>query len=241
MTSCYGKIGKSKSLKEGEEISSSYDPVSYNYDERRLRKETIIQVSLTNFPVEASLKDGRLIELDIMKPEEYDFAMTLLNSEIENGNSWPFTDQLSKEEFLSYFISNDAFTVRLKEGAGHSSTFVNDKNNKVDEVVCGIFYIKPNFPGRCKHICNGGFITNPTYRNLGVGTLMATEFKKLGKALGYRGSLFNLVFGTNPISQSLWKKCGFQELAVIPNCAYTKTENGDQVLTNAHQFYCEFD
>lgn len=24
--------------------------------------------------------------------------------------------------------------------------------------VAGCFYVKPNFPGRCSHVCNGGFI-----------------------------------------------------------------------------------
>ena len=26
------------------------------------------------------------------------------------------------------------------------------------------FYVKPNFPGRCAHVCNGGFITKKNFR-----------------------------------------------------------------------------
>ena len=160
MTSCYGNIGKTKkSVKEGKEnggeSSSSFDAVSFNYEERKSRKEMIFQTSLGKFPVESSLKDGRLVELDIMKPDEYDFAMILLNSEIEKGNSWPFIDQMNKEEFLAYFVGYDAFTVRLK-GKGDVSSSIENVNDEVANNVCGIFYIKPNFPGRCNHICNGG-------------------------------------------------------------------------------------
>ena len=35
---------------------------------------------------------------------------------------------------------------------------------KMGQDILGCFYIKPNFPGRCAHICNGGFIVNPNYR-----------------------------------------------------------------------------
>ena len=39
-----------------------------------------------------------------------------------------------------YFLSHAAFVVRdVASGA-----------------VLGAFYVKPNFPGRCSHICNGG-------------------------------------------------------------------------------------
>ena len=143
-------------MKEGEDPLdnelNAFDDTLYNYDERKSRKEKLLVPSLQIFPIEASLKDGRLVVLDIMEPEEYDFSMILLNSEIENGNSWPFTEQLSKEDFLSYFVAYDAFTVRLKEKAES----LNTANIQMENNICGIFYVKPNFPGRCNHICNGG-------------------------------------------------------------------------------------
>lgn len=61
--------------------------------------------------------------------------------------------------------------------------------------VWGAFYIKPNFPGRCSHVCNGGFITDPCRRRRGVARLMGHAFLRLAKDLGYKASYFNLVRG----------------------------------------------
>ena len=59
--------------------------------------------------------------------------------------------------------------------------------------VWGAFYIKPNFPGRCSHVCNGGFITEPRRRRRGVARLMGHAFLRFAKELGYKASYFNLV------------------------------------------------
>ncbi|CAM9814561.1 unnamed protein product [Laminaria digitata] len=59
--------------------------------------------------------------------------------------------------------------------------------------VWGAFYIKPNFPGRCSHVCNGGFITDPRRRRRGVARLMGHAFLRLARDLGYKASYFNLV------------------------------------------------
>jgi hypothetical protein len=71
----------------------------------------------------------------------------------------------------SYFHSHASFAVR----------FVNQDEHGTD--ILGCFYIKPNFPGRCAHVCNGGFICNPKYRGLGVATFMGEAFKRLGACL----------------------------------------------------------
>lgn len=98
------------------------------------------------------------------------------------GRSWPFEETLSLDEFRAYFLSHHAFVVRSKpSAAGRSGE------------VLGIFYVKPNFPGRCSHVCNGGFITREESRNNGVGTVMALAFLRLARDLGYQASYFNLV------------------------------------------------
>ena len=83
----------------------------------------------------------------------------------------------------------------------------------------GCFYVKPNFPGRCSHVCNGGFITNKKYRGFKVGAFMGENFKRIAKDIGFRASLFNLVFASNESSVRLWRSLGYKELAVIPKVA----------------------
>lgn len=40
----------------------------------------------------------------------------------------------------------------------------------------GSFYIKPNYPGRSSHVCNGGFLVTDAARNRGVGRLMGEGY-----------------------------------------------------------------
>lgn len=68
-----------------------------------------------------------------------------------------------------------------------------EKGDDDDFSIWGAFYIKPNFPGRCSHVCNGGFITDPQRRRRGVARLMGHAFLRFAKELGYKASYFNLV------------------------------------------------
>mmetsp|Transcript_8785 Transcript_8785/g.12221 ORF Transcript_8785/g.12221 Transcript_8785/m.12221 type:complete len:231 (+) Transcript_8785:150-842(+) len=143
----------------------------------------------------------------------------LMNQVIVEGKSWPF-DKIFEDtqSFEGYFLSHAAFVVKSKD------------NNQ----ILGCFYIKPNFPGRCSHICNGGFITTPKWRGKGVGRLMAVTFLHFAKLLGYRASYFNLVFASNKASVALWDSLGFERVASIPLCANL---SGLDYLDTAYGYY----
>ncbi|KAL6055348.1 N-acetyltransferase aca1 [Balamuthia mandrillaris] len=178
-------------------------------------------VKLT-LPITATLKDGRTtLELDYIKEEEHEVVRAMLNEVIEEGMTYPQREVLDPQEFREYFLKADAFVARLVEG-GESPY----------EVV-GTFYIKPNFPGRCDHICNGGFIVKPAYRQLGIGRAMAEHFLDFARRLGYRAAMFNLVFATNLPSLRLWRSLGFKEIGIVPRAG--ELANGRFV--DAHQFY----
>ncbi|CAF0871165.1 unnamed protein product [Rotaria sordida] len=111
------------------------------------------------------------------------------------------------------------------------------------------FYIKPNFPGRYSHICNGGFITSNIYRNQGIGRIMALAFIKITPLLCYKASMFNLVFSNNTFSIRLWRSLGFQEIGRILNAGYLikKKETTKQInveieeeFVDAIMFYYSF-
>ena len=80
-----------------------------------------------------------------------------------------------------------------------------------------MFYVKPNFPGRCSHICNGGFVTARHARRQGVARLMGVQFQRIAKDLGYKASFFNLVFVSNVASVNLWRSLGFLETGRVPH------------------------
>ena len=84
---------------------------------------------------------------------EHEAGWVLLNYELEDGRSWPFESQLSLDGFRAYFLSHAAFVVRTVKADADA------EEEEDGDRVLGAFYIKPNFPSRCAHICNGGFIT----------------------------------------------------------------------------------
>jgi len=176
-------------------------------------------------PIFTKLKDGTEIEIDrLSDSKEYekdsDIVRSILNHEIEEGISYPQEDTLSADDFRAYFLSAEAFVAR-KCATGE---------------IMGSFYIKPNYPGRCNHICNGGFLVAEPFRKLGLGKVMGKNFCYLAKDLGYRASMFNLVFVNNVPSVNLWKSLGFVQTGRVPKAGRLK--NGEEV--DALQFYHDF-
>ena len=141
--------------------------------------------------------------------------MIMLN--VLSGDSYPQEDMTNIEDFRAYYITHDVYVC------------ISD----VTREVMGAFYIKPNFPGKCSHICNAGFIVKSSNRGRGIGTFMTELYLKIAKDIGYRASFFNLVFVSNEASIKLWRKFGFQEIGRVPNAGNLKGRG----YTDAIQFY----
>ena len=173
-------------------------------------------VSLLDWlPFRTVLGCGRKVEVAPFEESEWQAGMDLMNLIIREGKSWPFEEEFETiEDYRGYFLSHDAFVVRAVEpgldAAGRMSK---------PGTVLGTFYCKPNYPGRCSHICNGGFITNPDYRQMGVAKIMGQTFLRAAKDLGYKSSYFNLVFKSNQASVALWESLGFERVAVLEQAA----------------------
>ncbi|MDZ8077556.1 MAG: GNAT family N-acetyltransferase [Nostoc sp. SerVER01] len=170
-----------------------------------------------DFPIFRVLKNGIQVEIDYMHSQEEETVRALLNSVIVEGKTYPQKQPLSQTEFSSYWLSKDAFVVR-------ASTV--DATQKPKEIL-GAFYLKPNFPGRCSHICNAGFIVQPRLRGQGIGRFMGEAMLLIAANLGYEAVMFNLVFETNIASITLWQSLGFEIVGRIPRAA--KLENGQVV------------
>ncbi|KDN45891.1 hypothetical protein K437DRAFT_256412 [Tilletiaria anomala UBC 951] len=103
------------------------------------------------------------------------------------------------------------------------------------------YYIKPNYPGRSSHLCNAGFVVPPNSRGRGIGSLAGRSFLHVAPRLGYRGSVFNLVYATNEASMRIWDKLGFQRVGRIPSAGLLKTGSGeDEHYVDAHVIYGDF-
>ncbi|CAG8467964.1 601_t:CDS:2 [Ambispora gerdemannii] len=186
-------------------------------------------------PICKETKSGMLIEIAMVNNNSpiplISHLHQIFSKVIEEGTSYPQEFELDEQEFREYFLSHHAF-VALK--AKDKST-----NGVVwDERVVGMFYIKPNYPGRCSHICNGGFIVPHKSRNLGVGKAMGEAFLQLAPAIGYKSSVFNLVFANNVASVNLWKSLNFVEIGRVPKAARLQ---GYEELVEAIVFYKDFE
>lgn len=155
-------------------------------------------------PFEAKLKDGTPIELVPAGNHDVPLLAKLYERIVAEGTSYPHERPLSQDEFQDYWVWGKATVVAYER----------PRKDKVD--LLGAFYLKPNWPGRARHVANAGFIVTPEWRNRGLGRLLGAVMLDYARELGYRSVIFNLVFSQNQVARHLWEKLGFRVLGVIP-------------------------
>ncbi|KAH3678889.1 hypothetical protein WICPIJ_008816 [Wickerhamomyces pijperi] len=148
-----------------------------------------------------------------------DFLHVEFNEEIERGDTYPYLHTLTREGFLNYFF--DSFTAILLPAEVKPS----DDLKNWDEVFLGMYYIKPNYAGRCSHNCNGGFLVNHRKRGLRIGSELGRSYLEWAPMLGYTYSVFNLVFETNHGSLRIWDGLGFDRIGRIPGAGALKGQD----------------
>ncbi|CAO3569844.1 unnamed protein product [Mortierella alpina] len=170
----------------------------------------------------------------------------VFNEEVQRGDTYPQEFVLDDTQFDNYFFSGDSFV--LLKGQYRDACEVQARAEAKDwtQDLLGYFYVKPNFP-----ICNGGFIVNPVHRGLGIGGILGKAFLRVVPIIGYKASMFNLVFVSNVASIKLWRRLGFQEIGRIPKAGRLRGQGpGDQGASSsddnegyvdAIQFYWDFE
>ncbi|KAL1836586.1 hypothetical protein VTJ49DRAFT_4900 [Mycothermus thermophilus] len=142
------------------------------------------------------------------------------NKEIEGGDTYPMMDPMSLDKFASYWFQNFGGIMLL----GHIESAADVVEGKDWSKEClGTFYIKPNYPGRSSHICNAGFIVTDASRNRGVGRLMGETYLDWAPKLGYKYSVFNLVYETNVASCKIWDALGFKRIGRVKGAGNLKS------------------
>jgi RimJ/RimL family protein N-acetyltransferase len=146
------------------------------------------------------------VVVEVYKDDDAEEIRAMLNDAIEDGDSYPYEAPMDAAAFRAYFLSHECLVLRAT----------------ATQEVIGAAYIKPNFPGRCSHICNGGFLVHQAWRRRGAATILAGAFLPAAMELGYRRVFFNLVFVTNEASLRLWDSMGFHRVGVIPEAGLLK-------------------
>ena len=81
------------------------------------------------------------------------------------------------DQFGTYWFQNFGAIMLLGEIESVEQVHsMEDRGERWEDSCLGSFYVKPNYPGRSSHICNGGFLVTEAARNRGVGRLMGEGY-----------------------------------------------------------------
>ncbi|PSR74947.1 hypothetical protein PHLCEN_2v9436, partial [Hermanssonia centrifuga] len=142
------------------------------------------------------------------------YLHTCFAEELERGMTYPQEilqgETYTQSMFEGYFFGADVLLGVVGEGDlpdGKNDGSVVEllldvaRNGRSwEESVAGVYYVKPNYPGRSSHICNAGFLIPPAQRAKGFGAVLARSYLHYGPRLGYEASVFNLVYVNNVAS-----------------------------------------
>ncbi|KAL3460431.1 hypothetical protein BJX64DRAFT_263076 [Aspergillus heterothallicus] len=174
-------------------------------------------------PIKATLKTGKPATLYPITSGPSSLPQSLVrflhaefSAEIARGCTYPMEEAMEFERFGEYWFGLFGVVALLDSAQGEEG--LNDERDWERECL-GTFYVKPNYPGRCSHVCNAGFLTTGAARNQGVGIVMGKAYLHFAPLLGYKYSVFNLVFENNVASVKIWEKLGFSVIGRVPGAA----------------------
>ncbi|EGO00717.1 hypothetical protein SERLA73DRAFT_178623 [Serpula lacrymans var. lacrymans S7.3] len=188
-------------------------------------------------------------------PGLFEYLHSVFADEVDTGLSYPQENVRDQAAFANYFFAADV----LVAITGTGEVAMTEKKDGVREVdlsveearagrswevcVAGFYYVKPNYPGRSSHICNAGFVVPPNQRGGGFGSVLAKSYLHYGPALGYKASVFNLVYVNNTASVRLWEKLNFTKAGLIPKAGRLKRKDGQEgeEYVDAWVFYKSFE
>ncbi|KAK7202478.1 hypothetical protein BZA70DRAFT_242817 [Myxozyma melibiosi] len=159
----------------------------------------------------------------------------MFNREIEEGKTYPQINTLEYEEFKGYWFASFTAVMLLD-----TDTPQDNLTTDIESRCLGTFYVKPNYIGRCGHVCNAGFLVSDKARGQGVGKTLGKQYVQWAPKLGYKSSIFNLVFETNVASQRIWDRLGFEKVGRVKKAAFVKGYSEERGLVDAFIYYYEF-
>ncbi|KAG8907269.1 hypothetical protein FRB99_004963 [Tulasnella sp. 403] len=170
------------------------------------------------------------------------FLHRQFSEEVERGDTYPQESPVTVHAFRSYFFPADVF---VAIGLTHVPQSIDLETARAGrewpDCVLGFYYIKPNYVGRSSHICNAGFVVPKSARGCGIGLRLGESYLHFAPLLGYKASVFNLVFESNTASLAIWDRLGFERVGRVPDAGRLKQPDGSEKLVAAHIIWKRFD
>ena len=131
---------------------------------------------------------------------ELDALFTLFATVVDRGEGYPHAPPLTPEVFAATWIAPVTLVVAAR----------------LDDVLTGAYYLKPNFPGRAAHIANAGYVVDGPRRGAGIGRALVEDSLLRAPLLGFDAIQFNLVFAANP-ARRLYEQLGWRQIGRLPD------------------------
>ncbi|KAL2827239.1 hypothetical protein BDW59DRAFT_144438 [Aspergillus cavernicola] len=152
-----------------------------------------------------------------------------LNREIDKGDTYAMVDPIPMAHFAPYWFSNFGAIMLIGDIKDVHDVQEMDGNVNWTKACLGSFNIRPNYPGRSSHVCNGMFLVTDAARNKGVGRLMGEAYLDWAARLGYTYAVFNLIYESNVASCRLWEGLGFKRIGRVPGAGRVLSSPGEFV------------
>ncbi|KAF8504780.1 hypothetical protein F5888DRAFT_1853328 [Russula emetica] len=172
-------------------------------------------------------------------PSLLEYTHRIFAAEVEAGRTYPQEAAYTRAAFEAYFWAADVIVAigQTDDDAADGDDGGSDGGGQLLEIslggrswedaLVGFYYVKPNYPGRSSHICNAGFIISPVHREFGYGKTLGKSYLHYGPALGYKASVFNLVYANNIGSLRIWDSLGFTRAGLIPRAGRLRRADGN--------------
>lgn len=157
------------------------------------------------------------MDICIRKFEERDLdaSLRIWNQVIEDGIAFPFTNELTAEDGLSFF-----------EGQTYTGVAADQETG----AILGIYILHPNNVGRCGHLSNTSYAVSKEARGNGIGEKMVLDSIEKARESGFRILQFNAVVRTNEAALRLYRKLGFVQLGLIPGGFLMKDGHYEDII-----------
>lgn len=145
---------------------------------------TDVEIPDTIYPRQVTLRDRVTIAtlIPFASPDEVpqsllEYLSDQLNKEIEKGDTYAMDDPIPLDHFGMYWFNSFGAVMLLGDIKSVEEVHHMDQTGANWSKIClGSFNIRPNYPGRSSHVCNGMFIVTEAARNKGVGRLMGEGY-----------------------------------------------------------------
>lgn len=129
------------------------------------------------------------------------------------ASAWPiFREVVAGGDTYSYPSDLTEDQARTMWTTPPSRCFVAER----DDVVLGIYMLRPNQPGLGDHVANCGYMVSAQARGQGIASALCEHSLAEARRSGFTAMQYNFVVSSNEGAVRLWQRHGFAIVGRVP-------------------------